>query len=65
MKKYRQLKINNIIILYNIITILKYTIIHNNIIYIDFIIDFIYINIFIYILLKVFNKLLKNYNMEV
>lgn len=64
MKKYKQLKINNIIILYNIITILKYTIIHNNIIYIDFIIDFIIINIFIYVLLKVFNINWKQYQKE-
>lgn len=64
MKKYKQLKINNIIILYNIITILKYTILHNNIIYIDFIIDFIIINIFIYLLLKVFNINWKQYQKE-
>lgn len=64
MKKYKQLKINNIIILYNIITILKYTILHKNIIYIDFIIDFIFINIFIYILLKFFNILWKQYQKE-
>lgn len=64
MKKYKQLKINNIIILYNIITILKYTILHTNILYIDFIIDFIFINIFIYILLLIFNINWKQYQKE-
>lgn len=64
MKKYKQLKTKNIIILYNIITIIKYLIIKQNILYIDFIIDFIIINIFIYILLKVFNINWKQYQKE-
>ena len=83
MKKYKQLKINNIIILYNIITIIKYILLNTNIIHIyytnlinvintiknsitikDFTIDFIFINIFIYILLKIFNKDWKQYQKE-
>lgn len=64
MEKYKQLKINNIIILYNIITIIKYLIIKQDILYIDFIYDFIIINIFIYILLKVFNINWKQYQKE-
>lgn len=64
MEKYKQLKINNIIILYNIITIIKYLIIKQDILYIDFIYDYIIINIFIYILIKVFNINWKQYQKE-
>ena len=56
-RKKRLLKINNIIILYNIITILKYLIIGKNILLYDFIIDFIVLNIMLYYMLKLYNTI--------
>ena len=57
--KKRFLKINNLIILYNIITIVKYIIINQNILYNDFMIDFVFLNISIFIILKSYNLTIK------
>lgn len=45
----RKLKTKNILIAYNLITILKYLIIGENILFIDFIIDFIFLNSMLFI----------------
>lgn len=53
----RILKTKNIIIGYNIITIIKYALFRENILYIDFITDFIFINIMLLVLCLIYNKL--------
>ena len=54
-KKKRVLKVKNIMILYNIITIIKYLIFNQNILLIDFKIDFIFLNIALPIILYSIN----------
>lgn len=53
--KKRVLKIKNIMIAYNIITIIKYLIFNQNISIIDFKIDFIFLNIALPIILYTIN----------
>jgi len=53
--KKRRLNTKNIIILYNIITILKYYILKQDILYYDFKIDFIFLNIILYFIIKIVN----------
>ena len=53
--KKRRLNTKNIIILYNIITILKYYILKQDILYYDFKIDFIFLNIVLYLIIKIVN----------
>lgn len=51
-----KLKTKNILIFYNIITIFKYFIINKDILYVDFKIDFILINILIYLFITLYNN---------
>lgn len=54
-KKKRVLKIKNIMIAYNIITIIKYLIFNQDILLIDFKIDFIFLNIMLPLVLYSIN----------
>ena len=55
--KNRKLKTKNIIIIYNIITILKYLFINKDISIFDFKIDFILLNLSLFIFLECINLL--------
>lgn len=55
----KKLNKKNIIIFYNVITIIKYIIINDNINIYDFKIDFFYLNIFIFTILLILNTFIK------
>lgn len=58
-KKIIQYNIKNILLFYNIITIIRHTLYKQDILYIDFIIDFVFFNICLVIGLIAINKLYK------
>lgn len=60
MKNKRILKVKNIMIFYNIITILKFVIFSSNILYIDFMIDFVFLNISLVAILNIHNYITLN-----